>query len=136
MGSVVPYFQRLQKEGEAGRKKINQITRYGTVLLSTMQSYGVVAVFLPSLNSNGVPVVPNPGWVFIFTGIISMVTGTLFLMWLGERITERGIGNGISLIIMVGIVAAFPNVILNEVTLLRENVRGWLSEIVLMGIMF
>ena len=124
MGSVVPYFQRLQKEGEAGRKKINQITRYGTVLLSTMQSYGVVAVFLPSLNSNGVPVVPNPGWVFIFTGIISMVTGTLFLMWLGERITERGIGNGISLIIMVGIVAAFPNVILNEVTLLRENVRG------------
>ena len=136
MGSVVPYFQRLQKEGEAGRKKINQITRYGTVLLSTMQSYGVVAVFLPSLNSNGVPVVPNPGWVFIFTGIISMVTGTLFLMWLGERITERGIGNGISLIIMVGIVAAFPNVILNEVTLLRENVRGWLSEFVLMGIMF
>ena len=136
MGSVVPYFQRLQKEGEAGRKKINQITRYGTVLLSTMQSYGVVAVFLPSLNSDGIPVVPNPGWVFIFTGIISMVTGTLFLMWLGERITERGIGNGISLIIMVGIVAAFPNVILNEVTLLRENVRGWLSEFVLMGIMF
>ena len=136
MGSVVPYFQRLQKEGEAGRKKINQITRYGTVLLSSMQSYGVVAVFLPSLNSNGVPVVASPGWMFIFTGIISMVTGTLFLMWLGERITERGIGNGISLIIMVGIVAAFPNVILNEVTLLRENVRGWLSEFVLMGIMF
>ena len=136
MGSVVPYFQRLQKEGEAGRKKINQITRYGTVLLSTMQSYGVVAVFLPSLNSNGAPVVPNPGWIFVFTGIISMVTGTLFLMWLGERITERGIGNGISLIIMVGIVAAFPNVILNEITLVRENVRGLLSEIVLMGIMF
>ena len=136
MGSVVPYFQRLQKEGEAGRKKINQITRYGTVLLSTMQSYGVVAVFLPSLNSNGAPVVPNQGWIFVFTGIISMVTGTLFLMWLGERITERGIGNGISLIIMVGIVAAFPNVILNEITLVRENVRGLLSEIVLMGIMF
>ena len=136
MGSVVPYFQRLQKEGEAGRKKINQITRYGTVLLSSMQSYGVVAVFLPSLNSNGIPVVSSPGWVFIFTGIISMVTGTLFLMWLGGRITERGIGNGISLIIMVGIVAAFPNVILNEITLLKENVRGWLSEFVLMGIMF
>ena len=101
-----------------------------------MQSYGVVAVFLPSLNSNGAPVVPNPGLMFVFTGIISMVTGTLFLMWLGERITERGIGNGISLIIMVGIVAAFPNVILNEVTLIRENVRGWLSEILLIGIMF
>ena len=136
MGSVVPYFQRLQKEGEAGRKKINQITRYGTVLLSTLQSYGVVAVFLPSLNSNGIPVVPDSGLTFVFTGIISMVTGTLFLMWLGERITERGIGNGISLIIMVGIVAAFPNVILNEITLVKENVRGWLSEVVLMGIMF
>ncbi|MFL2983438.1 MAG: preprotein translocase subunit SecY [Candidatus Neomarinimicrobiota bacterium] len=136
MGSVVPYFQRLQKEGEAGRKKITQITRYGTVFLASMQSYGVVAVFLPSLTSNGQQVVVNPGWVFTFTGIISMVTGTLFLMWLGERITERGIGNGISLIIMVGIVSAFPNVILNEITMLQSGARGWLSEFILMGIMF
>ncbi len=136
MGSVVPYFQRLQKEGEAGRKKITQITRYGTVLLASMQSYGVVAVFLPSLSSNGQQVVINPGWVFTFTGIISMVTGTLFLMWLGERITERGIGNGISLIIMVGIVSAFPNVILNEITMVQSGARGWLSEFILMGIMF
>ena len=113
MGSVIPYFQRLQKEGEAGRKKITQITRYGTVLLSMMQSYGVVAVFLPSLTSNGQQVVNNPGMMFTFTGMISMVTGTLFLMWLGERITERGIGNGISLIIMVGIISAFPNVIIS-----------------------
>ena len=136
MGSVLPYFQRLQKEGEAGRKKITQITRYGTVLLASMQSYGVVAVFLPSLSSNGQQVVINPGWVFTFTGIISMVTGTLFLMWLGERITERGIGNGISLIIMVGIVSAFPNVILNEITMVQSGARGWLSEFILMGIMF
>ena len=78
MGSVIPYFQRLQKEGEAGRKKITQITRYGTVLLSAMQSYGVVAVFLPSLSSNGQQVVNNPGMMFTFTGMISMVTGTLF----------------------------------------------------------
>ena len=104
MGSVIPYFQRLQKEGEAGRKKITQITRYGTVLLSAMQSYGVVAVFLPSLSSNGQQVVNNPGMMFTFTGMISMVTGTLFLMWMGERITERGIGNGISIIIMIGII--------------------------------
>ncbi len=139
MGSVLPYFQRLQKEGEAGRKKITQITRYGTVLLSTMQSYGVVAVFLPSLSSNGQPVVLNPGPMFTFTGIVSMVTGTLFLMWLGERITERGIGNGISLVIMVGIVSAFPNVIFSEITLIQTGVRGnsWLlSELILMGIMF
>ena len=78
----------------------------------------------------------NPGFMFTFTGIISMVTGTLFLMWLGERITERGIGNGISLIIMVGIISAFPNVILSEITLVREGVRGLLSEFILMGIMF
>ena len=123
MGSVIPYFQRLQKEGEAGRKKITQITRYGTVLLATMQSYGVVAVFLPSLNSSSSVVVLNPGLLFTFTGIVSMVTGTLFLMWMGERITERGIGNGISLIIMIGIISAFPNVILTEITLVQENVR-------------
>ncbi len=136
MGSVVPYFQRLQKEGEAGRKKITQITRYGTVFLASMQSYGVVAVFLPSLSTNGESVVYNPGFVFTFTGIISMVTGTLFLMWLGERITERGIGNGISLIIMVGIVAAFPSVINNEIQLVQEGVRNLLSEFILIGIMF
>ena len=136
MGSVIPYFQRLQKEGEAGRKKITQITRYGTVLLASMQSYGVVAVFLPSLTSNGQQVVINPGLMFTFTGITSMVTGTLFLMWLGERITERGIGNGISLIIMVGIVSAFPNVILSEITMVQSGARGWLSEFILMGIMF
>ena len=136
MGSVVPYFQRLQKEGEAGRKKITQITRYGTVFLASMQSYGVVAVFLPSLSANGESVVYSPGIIFTFTGIISMVTGTLFLMWLGERITERGIGNGISLIIMVGIVAAFPVVLSNEVQLVQQGVRNILSEIILMGIMF
>ena len=94
-----------------------------------MQSYGVVAVFLPSLTAGGNSVVINPGFLFIFTGIISMVTGTLFLMWLGERVTERGIGNGISLIIMVGIVSAFPNVILNEITLVRENVRGFYQSL-------
>ena len=136
MGSVIPYFQRLQKEGEAGRKKITQITRYGTVLLSMMQSYGVVAVFLPSLTSNGQQVVNNPGMMFTFTGMISMVTGTLFLMWLGERITERGIGNGISLIIMVGIISAFPNVVISEITMVQSGARGWLSEFILMGIMF
>ena len=92
-----------------------------------MQSYGVVAVFLPSLSSNGQQAVNNPGLMFTFTGIVSMVTGTLFLMWLGERITERGIGNGISLIIMVGIVSAFPNVILNEITMVQSRSKGIIS---------
>ena len=136
MSTVVSYFQRLQKEGEAGRKKITQITRYLTVLISAMQAYGIVAVFLPSMSSGGQSVVINPGFSFIFTGTVSLITGTILLMWLGERITERGIGNGISLIIMVGIVSGVPNVIVTEVALISEGVRGLLSELILIGIMF
>jgi len=131
MGSVLPYFQRLQKEGEAGRKKITQITRYGTVLIATMQSYGVT-VFL----EKEMQVVINPGALFVFTAIISMVTGTILLMWMGEKVTERGIGNGISLIIMVGIVSTLPFVIGNEVRAVISEERMFLSELILMGIMF
>jgi len=139
MGAVVPYFQRLQKEGEEGRKKITQLTRYGTVLISTMQAYGI-SIFLGSMTSNiggaVVPVVPNPGILFTFTAIVSLVTGTMLMMWLGERITERGIGNGISLIIMVGIMSRFPNVIITEVVYVQEGLRGLLGEIILIAIMF
>ena len=131
MGSVLPYFQRLQKEGEAGRKKITQITRYGTVLIATMQSYGVT-VFL----EKELQVVVNPGALFVFTAIISMVTGTILLMWMGERITERGIGNGISLIIMVGIISSLPFVIGNEIRAVISGEKLFISELVLMGIMF
>ena len=131
MGSVLPYFQRLQKEGEAGRKKITQITRYGTVLIATMQSYGVT-VFL----EKELQVVVNPGALFVFTAIISMVTGTILLMWMGERITERGIGNGISLIIMVGIISSLPFVICNEIRAVIAGEKLFISELVLMGIMF
>ena len=131
MGSVLPYFQRLQKEGEAGRKKITQITRYGTVLIATMQSYGVT-VFL----EKELQVVVNPGPLFVFTAIISMVTGTILLMWMGERVTERGIGNGISLIIMVGIISSLPFVIGNEIRAVIAGEKLFISELVLMGIMF
>ena len=139
MGAVVPYFQRLQREGEEGRKKITQLTRYGTVLISTMQAYGI-SIFLGSMTSTiqgaVVPVVPNPGIVFTFTAIVSLVTGTMLMMWLGERITERGIGNGISLIIMVGIMSSFPSVIITEVVYVKEGLRGLLGEIILIAIMF
>ena len=139
MGAVVPYFQRLQKEGEEGRKKITQLTRYGTVLISTLQA-GAVAMFLENLQSNvgGVQmqVVPDPGFAFRFTTVITLITGTIFIMWLGEQITERGIGNGISLIIMIGIMARFPNVVIGEVSLIQEEVRGPLTEAVLIGLMF
>ena len=136
MSTVVPYFQRLQKEGEAGRKKITQVTRYITVLIGAMQAYGIVAVLLPSMSSGGDSVVINPGFGFIFTGMVSLITGVILLMWLGERITERGIGNGISLIIMVGIVSRIPNVIVSEISLISKGLRGLLSEVILVGIMF
>ncbi len=139
MGSVVPYFQRLQKEGEEGRKKITQLTRYGTVFIATMQAYGVT-IFLESMTANiqggVVSVVPHPGILFKFTAIVSLVTGVILMMWLGEKITERGIGNGISLIIMIGIVSRIPNVMLTEFVLIREGVRGVLSDIILLGLMF
>ena len=131
MGSVLPYFQRLQKEGEAGRKKITQITRYVTVLIATMQSYGVT-VFLEKV----LQVVINPGALFVFTAVISMVTGTILLMWMGERVTERGIGNGISIIIMVGIISRLPFVIGSEIRSVIAGEKLFISELVLMGIMF
>ena len=108
LGSVVPYFQKLQKEGELGRKKIIQLTRYGTVLIASMQSIGV-AVYLSSIKlNNGASVVPDGNFYFYFVTIITLVTGTIFIMWLGEQISDYGLGNGISLIIMCGILAQAP----------------------------
>ena len=108
LGSVVPYFQKLQKEGELGRKKIIQLTRYGTVMIASMQSIGI-AVYLASIKlNNGASVVPATNFYFYFVTIITLVTGTIFIMWLGEQISDHGIGNGISLIIMCGILAQAP----------------------------
>ena len=140
LGAVIPYFQKLQKEGEEGRKKITQLTRYGTVAIATVQSYGI-AIFLMSLKSNSgagaIPVVPGePGMAFILMTMLTLITGTIVIMWLGELITERGIGNGISLIIMVGILARFPNVLMIEAGLVAEDVRGILDEVLLAGLMF
>jgi preprotein translocase subunit SecY len=111
-GAVIPYFEKLQKEGEEGRKKITQYTRYGTVALAAIQGLGI-AIFLQNLNAGGLAVVPNPGPGFLFLTIVTLTSGTIFVMWLGEQITDRGIGNGISLIITVGIIADYPNGILN-----------------------
>ncbi len=106
MTSVVPSLEALKKEGEQGRKIINQYTRYGTVLLAMVQAYGI-SVGLESGNG----IVADPGWFFRVSCVITLVGGTMFLMWLGEQITARGIGNGISLIIFAGIVAGLPNAI-------------------------
>ncbi len=105
---VVPHLEKLKKEGEQGRKKITQYTRYGTVILSVIQGLGI-AIGLERMSSpGGVMIVPVGGWGFRFLAVITLTAGTAFLMWLGEQITERGIGNGISLIIFSGIVASFP----------------------------
>lgn len=108
MTSLVPSLATLKKEGESGRKKINQYTRYGTVLLTAIQGYGI-AVGLESWGGgSGIQAVLDPGYFFRATTVITLIGGTMFLMWLGEQITSRGIGNGISLIIMAGIVANLP----------------------------
>jgi preprotein translocase subunit SecY len=112
MSAVVPQLEELRKEGESGQRKINQYTRYGTILLSLVQSTGI-SLFLEGLNASEGgqfgDVVADPGWGFRLMTMISLTTGTAFIMWLGEQITERGLGNGISLIIFAGIVAGLPD---------------------------
>jgi preprotein translocase subunit SecY len=112
---TIPAFEQMKKEGEAGRRKITQYTRYGTVLLATVQAVGICV----ALQSQGVAVSPGPSFVFI--GTLTLVAGTLFLMWLGEQVTERGIGNGISLIIFSGIVAGLPSAIVGTLELARTG---------------
>lgn len=134
LGSVFPYFQRLRNEGEAGRRKITQITRYGTVFLAAMQAWAV-ANYLQKLQSGSQSVVAYPGFGFIMMTVIALVTGTILLMWLGEQITDRGIGNGISLIITVNIISRLPATISNEITMLRAGARDLLVEIILIVIL-
>jgi preprotein translocase subunit SecY len=136
LGSVIPFFQKLQKEGEEGRKKITQYTRYGTLLISSMQAYGV-AIFLQNIQlANGLKAVPNPGLSFILITMISMSTGTMLIMWLGEQIDDRGIGNGISLIIFIGIISRLPSALIEEYTQFSSGQRGLLSELLLLALAF
>ncbi|MBM3226095.1 MAG: preprotein translocase subunit SecY [Candidatus Tectomicrobia bacterium] len=128
---VVPYLEKLKKEGEAGRKKINQYTRYGTVVLSMVQGLGI-AIGLEHMEIGGAIIVPNAGWSFRLMTMITLTAGTTFIMWLGEQITERGIGNGISLIIFSGIVAQMPSAIGHTWTQLR---LGEMSPFLFLGIL-
>ena len=113
---IVPSMQQLRKEGESGRRKITQYTRYGTVMLSLFQ-----AVAAASWLQSQPGVVVNPGFIFLITACITLVTGTMFLMWLGEQITERGIGNGISMIILAGIIAGLPAAVAGTAELVRNG---------------
>ncbi len=136
LGAVVPYFQKLQQEGEEGRKKITQLTRYGTVLISALQAWGVT-VRLLNINVQGMPIVPVPvqGFLWTFSTIVILTSGTVFMMWLGEQITDKGIGNGISLIIFIGIIARFPFAILDEYRLINSGQRNIVIEVVILVFM-
>jgi len=120
LGGVLPFFERLKKEGAEGQKKINQYTRYGTVAVAAFQAIGF-SVFLLNLDGASGPAVPHPGFLFLFTSVVTMVTGVIFIMWLGEQITEHGIGNGISLIIFAGIIARYPNGFINMFQMVRAG---------------
>ncbi len=137
MGAVVPYFQKLQQEGEEGRKKITQLTRYGTVIISAMQAWGVTVKLL-NTQFQGLPIVPAPiqGIAWVLSTIIILTSGTMFMMWMGEQITDKGIGNGISLIIFIGIIARFPHSIFDEIRLISAGQRSIIIEIIIFAFMF
>jgi len=132
---VIPYLEKLSKEGEAGRKKITQYTRYGTVLLSIIQGFGISIGIERMTGPAGELVVANPGWGFRLMTVLTLTAGTAFIMWLGEQITERGIGNGISLIIFAGIVARLPSASANTFRMMRTGEMGILFVLVLIAFM-
>jgi preprotein translocase subunit SecY len=113
MGAVVPSLQSLRKEGEAGKRKMTMYTRYATVALAAFQSFGIAVALQGQVAAGGAPVVYTPGFGFIFSSVVGLTAGTMFLMWLGEQMTERGIGNGISLLIFAGIVAGLPGAVVH-----------------------
>ena len=131
MTTVSPHLAQLKKEGETGRKKINQYTRYGTVLLSALQGYGIAVGLEGMAGSQGSAVI-DPGYFFRFTTVVTLVGGTIFLMWLGEQITARGVGNGISLIIFSGIIAELPSALAGTLELGRTGAMSAFFIIFLM----
>jgi preprotein translocase subunit SecY len=137
LGAVWPYLQKLQQEGEEGRKKITQWTRYGTVAISAMQAWGIT-IRLLNIQVQGMPIIPESvsGFTWVLSTIIILTSGTMFMMWMGEQITERGIGNGISLIIFIGIIARFPHAIFDEIRLISVGQRSIIIEIIILIFMF
>jgi len=133
---VWPYLERLSKEGELGRRKITQYTRYGTIGLSIVQSLGI-AFFLERTTeiAGGLPLVYSPGWGFRLLTVLTLTTGSAFIMWLGEQITERGIGNGMSLIIFAGIVVGLPRAAFVTIDQLRTGQMGLVQLVLLMVLM-
>lgn len=133
---VWPYLEKLSKEGELGRRKITQYTRYLTMGISLIQSAGISLWLEKTTTPGGAPLVPHPGWGFRLITMLTLTTGCAFVMWLGEQITERGVGNGISLIIFAGIVVGLPGAIVDTVTSLQSGTTSVLKMLVLVVFMF
>ena len=132
--TVIPYLEKLSKEGDAGRKKITQYTRYGTIVLAVVQG-SAISFWLEGLNPGGIPVVASPGWGFRLMTILTLAAGTAFIMWLGEKITEFGVGNGISLIIFAGIVAAMPGGTAKTINNLIHGEMDVVTLIIILAVM-
>ncbi len=139
LGAVLPYFQRLQKEGEEGRRKITQYTRYGTLFIAAAQSLGMAAYIQNIASSSQMPVIfpAFAGWRFTVMAVLCLTTGAALIMWIGELMTDKGIGNGMSILILVGIVSRLPVVFFQEIVLMLEGGRSIFAEaIMLAGILF
>src|SRR3546814_1488613 len=121
---ILPSLKAIQKEGESGRRKINQWSRLGAIPLAVFQAWGIATALQAGGASQGIPVVYSPGMGFVLTAVISLTAGTMFLMWLGEQVTERGIGNGVSLLIFAGIVAGLPSAVLGMFGQVRNGEMG------------
>src|SRR3984893_1963279 len=132
---VWPYLEKLSKEGELGRRKITQYTRYGTIVLSVVQSLGIAYFLERNSAPGGYHLVMNPGIGFRLMTILTLTTGTCFIMWLGEQITERGVGNGMSLIIYAGIVVGFPRAVIQTFDQMRTGQIGPLRIVILVVLM-
>lgn len=134
-GVVIPEIQKIQKEGEDGRRKITQYTRILTVFIALLQGWGIAVKLSYQQAAAGLPVVPDSGTMFFISTMVLLSGGTIFMMWLGEQITERGIGNGISLIIMIGIIAQLPAALMNEWNLIWSGARLWPVELVVIALL-
>jgi len=134
MGSVVPSLQGLRKEGEAGKRKMTMYTRYATVALAAFQSFGIAVALQNQVAAGGAPVVYTPGFGFIMSSVVGLTAGTMFLMWLGEQMTERGIGNGISLLIFAGIVAGLPGAVVHTLGMANNGELTLIKLLMVFGL--
>ncbi|QNN45941.1 preprotein translocase subunit SecY [Thermomonas brevis] len=134
MVQILPSLKALQKEGESGRRKITQWSRVGSVFLAVFQAAGIAIALQNQGAGGGIPVVYNPGIGFVVTAVVSLTAGTVFLMWLGEQVTERGIGNGVSLIIFAGIVAGLPGAVLNTLQQANSGDMQWITVFFILAI--